>query len=268
MDEMNSANQPASMHNILNANPATPTVPNQSAALWYAAASAADLPAIHIPQHREPAAQEIRPAPECPKRPPSTPLDQRQPEAVLADPVVIEKDVVFQMGGLPYADLCKERARERFKEMKKQEHMSNGDFERMKRRKKGDTSMSAREKYLRRLRMNQDSAAAARYAQEVYVQVLEKLVKTAEAEKNGMRLEIAQMREEKSMLHTRVAQLEEAVEHTKKESQCLQEVTRNTEAFHVAKLVDLFTQPEAVSVAGQANDPNLLADCIQLTRAS
>ncbi|CDF41235.1 unnamed protein product [Chondrus crispus] len=33
------------------------------------------------------------------------------------------------MGGIPYADLCKEKVREAFKEMKKNEHMAKGEFD-------------------------------------------------------------------------------------------------------------------------------------------
>lgn len=159
------------------------------------------------------------------------------------------------MGGLPYADLCKERAREKFKEMKKNEHYANGDLDRMKRRKKGDTSMTPRQKYLRRLRMNQDSAAAARHAQEVYVHVLEKLVKTAEEEKKSLAMELNQVRQQNNMLHGRVQQLEEPPQHD----------TRHFDAIQVAKLVDMLTTPEPVSAHEQ--DPNLARSGIQLTPA-
>lgn len=266
MDDMNAPNQNQAMpmQNLLNANPTTPNQPNIP---WL---TAADLPSIHLDRHSP--AQPIHPAPETslkrpsvstgkPPTPPSqldsltNPVHNTQSNGpYLDDSPQIEPHVVGQMGGLPYADLCKERARERFKELKKNEHMAKGDFDRMKRRKKGDTSMTPRQKYLRRLRMNQDSAAAARYAQEVYVHVLEKLVKTTEVEKRSLLLELSQLRQQNALLLDKVSNLEEATDNTNDPHSNLYETERNKQydAIQVAKLVDLLTTPETVSA--QAND--------------
>lgn len=134
----------------------------------------------------------------------------------LSESVVIDQNMLVQLGGLAYAELCKERAREAFKEAKKNEYLTNGNFDRLRRTKKGDTSMTQRDKYLRRLRMNQDSAAAARYAQEVFVSVLKRLVGSLEDEKksfiaqvNQVRSHYDQMKHKEEKLNSRVKQLEE-----------------------------------------------------------
>lgn len=88
--------------------------------------------------------------------------------------------------GLAYAEECKEKAREEYKEMKRKEHIQNGQHDRLKRRRKNDSSMTTDQKYRRRLQMNQDSAAAARYAQDVYVRTLEKLVQESEMHINNL----------------------------------------------------------------------------------
>lgn len=139
------------------------------------------------------------------------PPPPKMPALSMNLPPEIDSNAVCQMGGLSYADLCKERAREAFKEAKKQEHLNNGNFDRMKRRKKNDTSMTPRQKYIRRLRMNQDSAAAARHAQEVYVQVLEKLVKTSEEEKKSFMAEMQVVRVRNEQLHRKVQELQTKV---------------------------------------------------------
>lgn len=174
----------------------------------------------------------------------------------LDDSPPIEPHIVMQMGGLPYADLCKEKAREAFKEMKKNEHMAKGEFDRMKRRKKGDTSMTPREKYVRRLKMNQDSAAAARYAQEVYVHVLEKLVKTTEEEKKGFILQVQQLQNENARLKGKVHQLQtsQPVDALFEAPEKLRKVYGDAQ---LSKLIDMMTDPETVSA--QDNDPNFAA---------
>lgn len=178
----------------------------------------------------------------------------------LDDSPDIEPHIVMQMGGLPYADLCKEKAREAFKDMKKNEHMAKGEFDRMKRRKKGDTSMTAREKYVRRLKMNQDSAAAARYAQEVYVHVLEKLVKTTEDEKKAFMMQVQQLQQENSRLQDKVSHLQSTREPTL-DPQTLfdapEKIRRVYDPSQLAKLLDIMTDPETVSA--QDNDPNFAA---------
>lgn len=180
----------------------------------------------------------------------------------LDDNPPIEKHIVMQMGGLPYADLCKEKARERFKEMKKNEHLSKGDFDRMKRRKKGDTSMTPREKYVRRLKMNQDSAAAARHAQEVYVHVLEKLVKTTEEEKKALMAENDMLRQQHVAMADKVQRLETAAEETPAVDpqnffEQPERYIKKYDPTQLAKMLDMLYTPEPVSA--QANDPDFAA---------
>lgn len=98
----------------------------------------------------------------------------------------------------------KEEAREEYKDRRRQELLQLGDVERVKRRKKNDSSMSDVQKYSRRLKMNQDSAAAARAAQEAYVSTLERLVETGDAEKSMIDLEASNLRAERDQLAHRL----------------------------------------------------------------
>lgn len=164
----------------------------------------------------------------------------------------IDPHAVCQMGGLPYAELCKERAREEFKEAKRNEHLANGDFDRTKRRKKNDTSMTPRQKYIRRLRMNQDSAAAARHAQEVYVHVLEKLVKTSEAEKKTFALEMQHIREQNNLLLNKVCELQTQVSELEEE--------RNTPALDWDKSKDPLLASKFLDLIASAPAVNAQAD--------
>lgn len=279
-----SNNQPpqplVSMHHLLNKAPHTNTNMQWSASTSVPTTS--ELPSMHLNgeahhsfQPRYPHHQELKPNPLAPQ--PMHPSDIHrshtlhapdlkplvaQPTATgafqLDDNPPIEPHVVMQMGGLPYADLCKERARERFKEMKKNEHMAKGEFDRMKRRKKGDTSMTPREKYVRRLKMNQDSAAAARHAQEVYVHVLEKLVKTMEEEKKALMAENDALRNQNVGLNDKVNELEsKAQERGTIDPGVIfdhPERFKKYEPLQLAKMLDLLTSPEPVSA--QANDPD------------
>lgn len=167
-----------------------------------------------------------------------------------ASPLVIDTQVVFQMGGLPYAELCKERAREQYKEAKKNEYLATGNFDRMKRRKKNDTSMTPRQKYIRRLRMNQDSAAAARHAQDVYVRVLEKLVKTSEEERRTFAIEMHQVRAQKEHLHRKVVELQTRVNELEQDRGNhllpVDDMKRNDPAL--AKFMDMFKMSPAIGV--------------------
>lgn len=167
----------------------------------------------------------------------------------------VNLEIAIQMGGLRYADLRKEQAREWFKEQKKNEHMAKGEFDRMKRRKKGDTSMTPREKYVRRLKMNQDSAAAARYAQEEYVSVLEKLVQSVE-------MELGHERQQNSVLQKKVAELQSAAdEGVKLDVQTFLDApdrfNKKFDPLALSKWLDMVTSPAPVSA--QDNDPNFAA---------
>lgn len=163
-------------------------------------------------------------------------------------PTDIEPHVVCQMGGLAFAELCKERAREQFKERKKNEHLANGKFHRLKRRKKNDTSMSDKEKYVRRLQMNQDSAAAARYAHEVYIQVLEKLVKMSEEERGTFSMEMQRVRAQNEHLQSKVQELQAKVEELQAEEHGdpYADVKQTGPTF--VNLMDLFKKPTSISV--------------------
>lgn len=163
-------------------------------------------------------------------------------------PTDIDPHVVCQMGGLAFAELCKERAREQFKERKKSEHLANGKFHRLKRRKKNDTSMSEKEKYDRRLQMNQDSAAAARYAHEVYIQVLEKLVKMSEEERRTFSIEMQRIREQNEHLQCKVEELECKVEELLAEESGDGALDSKQADPSLAKIIDLLKGPSTISV--------------------
>jgi hypothetical protein len=111
--------------------------------------------------------------------------------------------------GLEFARMKKEEARDRYKEQRRAELQRQGDYERVKRRRKNDVSMSDHQKYTRRLKMNQDSAAAARNAQDVYVQTLEQLVETGEAEKSLLLREMSAVRADRDALARRVTSLQQ-----------------------------------------------------------
>lgn len=170
------------------------------------------------------------------------------PSAV--SPLIIDTNVVSQMGGLPYAELCKERAREQYKEAKKSEYLANGNFDRMKRRKKNDTSMTPRQKYIRRLRMNQDSAAAARHAQDIYVRVLEKLVKTSEEERRTFAMETHQIKTRNNHLHRKVMELQARVNELEQErgNHLLSEDDMKRPDPSLVKFMDMFKMPPAIGV--------------------
>lgn len=266
--------QPAPMHTLLNSNAPAPHQPPQMA--W---PTAADLPVVQPPPVASSSAAAVaaaaNPFPIAPPQPlsssqtPSSAEPLRPAGLLLDDDPPIDPHVVDQMGGLAFADHCKERARERFKEMKKNEHIANGEFDRMKRRKKGDTSMTPRQKYLRRLRMNQDSAAAARHAQEVYVHVLEKLVKTTEDERKKMKSEMQQLQQQNAMLHSKLSHMETMVERpaVPNDPASFYEQARKQpfDPIQVTKLIDMLTAPQTVSA--EAADPNFANDCIQPTHA-
>jgi hypothetical protein len=113
--------------------------------------------------------------------------------------------------GLEYANMKKEEAREEYKMRRREELLEAGELARVKRRKKNDKSMDDTAKYHRRLKMNQDSAAAARHAQEAYVSTLEKLVETAEEEKVRLAIESQHLRDERDELATRLNALHSQV---------------------------------------------------------
>ncbi|KAI0566990.1 hypothetical protein FGB62_5g148 [Gracilaria domingensis] len=113
--------------------------------------------------------------------------------------------------------------------------------------------------------MNQDSAAAARHAQEVYVHVLEKLVKTSEDEKKAIATELHSLRQENFNLHNRLSELETVVGRPPAEPSFLDATRRPYDPIQVAKLVDMLTAPQIVSA--EAADPDFARDCIQPARA-
>lgn len=119
--------------------------------------------------------------------------------------------VTTRCAGLEYANMKKEEAREEYKDRRRKELLEQGELERVKRRKKNDASMSEDQKYHRRLKMNQDSAAAARHAQEAYVATLEELVQTAEAEKATLAMEANNLRAERDELARKLNTLHQQV---------------------------------------------------------
>jgi hypothetical protein len=149
----------------------------------------ATLQAVPSPMPQAGAAVHIQPAPDVP--------------VVAAPPKLC--------AGLDYANMKKEEAREEYKEKRRRELLTLGELDRVKRRKKNDTSMSDNQKYHRRLKMNQDSAAAARHAQDVYVQTLEELVATAETEKVTLGMEAANLRAERDELAKRLGDMHRQV---------------------------------------------------------
>ncbi len=110
----------------------------------------------------------------------------------------------------------KEKAREEYKERRRLELLQSGDVERTKRRKKNDTSMTENQKYHRRLKMNQDSAAAARHAQEVYIQTLENLVEVTESEKSVLSIQAHNLKNERDDLMRRVSQLQDQLNNAQR----------------------------------------------------
>lgn len=133
------------------------------------------------------------------------------PAAAPAGPSVpsVPAGVISSRGnGLEYAQMRKEKAREEYKEKRRQELLMSGDVERTKRRKKNDTSMTENQKYHRRLKMNQDSAAAARYAQDIYINTLENLVEVTESEKSVLSIQASNLKSERDDLMRRVDQLQ------------------------------------------------------------
>jgi hypothetical protein len=119
-------------------------------------------------------------------------------------PVPVVGPAVMRCAGLEYANMKKEEAREQYKERRRNELLSAGEVDRVKRRKKNDGGMTDTQKYSRRLKMNQDSAAAARAAQEAYVATLERLVEAAEAEESMLALEAGSLRDERDLLAQRL----------------------------------------------------------------
>lgn len=83
--------------------------------------------------------------------------------------------------GLARAAAAKEHARATYKARLAADAARRGDGDRFKRRRKGDPPIGAADKQARRLLKNQDSAAAARHAHEVYVRALEGGLAAAEA---------------------------------------------------------------------------------------
>lgn len=159
----------------------------------------------------------------APGSPASAPAHSYQPflgkrsRAVVREPVRIqpapclEEPKLTRCEGLEYAHLKKEEAREGFKEKRRRELEAMGQGDRTKRRRKNDTSMSENEKYRRRLKMNQDSAAAARHAQEIYVATLEDLVEKFEGEKKKMEMDVGALQNERMVLVRKVAMLQAQV---------------------------------------------------------
>lgn len=98
---------------------------------------------------------------------------QHQNPQNAAQPTPSAPNVPAAERGVAYALYVKNLARQEFKARRRQELVDTGNQARIQRHRRNDTSLNAREKYVRRLRKNQDSAAAARHAHEAYVGCLE-----------------------------------------------------------------------------------------------
>lgn len=152
--------------------------------------------------------------------------------------------VAGRCNGLEYANMRKEKAREEYKEKRRLELVASGDVDRTKRRKKNDPTMTENQKYHRRLKMNQDSAAAARHAQDVYVHTLEKLVETTEAEKSVLSIQAMNLRSERDDLARRVHVLQHKLS-------AAQVQNRPTEGTVVEESPAQGTVPHHASTQGQ-----------------
>lgn len=126
----------------------------------------------------------------------------------------LPKEEPLRCAGLAYAHMKKEQARETFKLRRRNELISAGEENRVKRRKKNDKSMSDPQKYVRRLKMNQDSAAAARVAHDAYISTLENLVHAGEREKKLMSVEGTNLRDERDSLVAKLGALQRKVAGT------------------------------------------------------
>lgn len=126
--------------------------------------------------------------------------------------VEIDIDVVEQMGALAYAEFRKKRARELQKDARRREHYANGNLTNLIRIGKKDKSMSERQRYTRRLSKNQDSAAAARIAQKVFVGVLARLVERFEVDRRDLKAEVESLRATNGMMKNKMSALQSKVE--------------------------------------------------------
>jgi len=93
--------------------------------------------------------------------------------------------------GVAYALYVKNNARNEFKARRRQELVDTGNSARIQRHRRNDTSLNAHEKYVRRLRKNQDSAAAARHAHEAYVGCLEEQAASYDTQVSAAQQELA-----------------------------------------------------------------------------
>lgn len=201
------------------------------------------------------------------------PLPETQTEAEeeqLYDDAPIDKNEVIRIGGLAYAEQCKERAREQCKDQRKKEHMENGNHKFVSRQRKGDKSVNDQDRKSRRIAKNQDSAHAARYAKRVYVNILKKLVQKGEEENNKLQMEVRRLLEENSHLRqctcnqtTTDSQLLEAKNDNNSQSLSLANgifayaATKSDgqyDTLQVAKLIDMLTSREQVSAQAQDLD--------------
>jgi len=108
--------------------------------------------------------------------------------------------------GVSYALQVKAAARAEFKARRRQELLNAGNFDRVIRHRRNDPSLSAREKYLRRLQKNQDSAAAARFAHDSYVACLETQASHYDGEVTRTQEELRISQEERDRCAAVVAQ--------------------------------------------------------------
>lgn len=123
-------------------------------------------------------------------------------------PAMPQHEAEKTCGRLRVAREQMEAAREHWKEQRRHQLSERGEGNH-RRLVKGDSSLNEMEKYRRRLRKNQDSAAAARYARAVYISALEKCVTSAEAQQSMLSLEAAGLRADRDALAAHVLEMQE-----------------------------------------------------------
>lgn len=144
---------------------------------------AAPAPSSTSAAERSSRSQPSSSSPPSPPAPVGPPVPMTGPGLPVIPPVP-KHGPMSRRRGLAYAQHVKAVAREEFKDRRRHELEANGEGERTKRRKKNDTSMTERQKYRRRLQKNQDSAAAARFAQDAYTNCLETQVERYDNDMN------------------------------------------------------------------------------------
>lgn len=133
---------------------------------------------------------------------------QQHPRITCIKPPTLEERTKMDSGnspiprGLAHARMTRDRAREEYKQRRLQELEGTGQVRKCK---KNDTSLTAMEKYRRRLVKNQESSAASRHAHDAYVENLELQVRAYDIEMSDKERELTRVvmeRDESARLNT------------------------------------------------------------------